>query len=60
VRGEVAVELASRLMPLTNRSSAPTDASAESFAGAAPLTMKLAPGNAWNNGMRMDLTTTRN
>src|SRR4029450_5843394 len=30
--------------------SAPAEVSAEFFAGVAPLTMKLAPGSAWNTG----------
>ena len=34
--------------PLASRSSAPAEASAAFFAGTAPLTMKLAPGSAWN------------
>ena len=34
--------------PLASLSSAPAEASAESFAGVAPVTMKLAPGSAWN------------
>ena len=37
-------------MPLARRSSVPAEASAEFFAGVAPLTMKLAPGSAWNTG----------
>src|SRR6266511_3940977 len=36
--------------PLASRSSAPAEVSAEFFAGVAPLTMKLAPGSAWNTG----------
>ncbi|MET4090239.1 hypothetical protein ABID60_005976 [Bradyrhizobium sp. S3.5.5] len=39
---------ADRATPFENFSSAPADASAVSFAGVAPLTMKLAPGSAWN------------
>src|SRR4051794_12513818 len=37
-------------MPLASRSSVPAEASAEFFAGVAPLTMKLAPGSAWKHG----------
>jgi hypothetical protein len=33
--------------------SAPAEASAESVAGAAPLTVKLAPGSAWNAALRL-------
>jgi hypothetical protein len=40
--------LPSSTTPLASRSSAPADASAEFFAGVAPLTMKLAPGSVWN------------
>ena len=40
--------LASRVTPLARRYSAPAEASAESFAGVAPLTMKPAPGSVWN------------
>ena len=36
-------------MPLARRSSVPAEASAEFFACVAPLTMKLAPGSAWNS-----------
>jgi hypothetical protein len=37
--------LASSDTPLARRSSAPAEVSAEFFAAAAPLTMKLAPGS---------------
>jgi hypothetical protein len=37
--------LASSETPLARRSSAPAEVSAEFFAAAAPLTMKLAPGS---------------
>jgi hypothetical protein len=39
-------------MPLTSRSSAPAEVSAEFFAGVAPCTRKLVPGSASNVGMR--------
>ena len=44
-------------MPLAKRSSAPADASAAFFAGSAPLTMKLAPGSAWNTGVSVGSLT---
>src|SRR5262249_29434560 len=49
--------LASKVMPLARRYSVPAETSAESFAGVAPLTAKLAPGRVWNSGVKLGSLT---
>src|ERR1700716_3053389 len=43
--------------PLARRSSVPAEASAESLAGVAPLTTKLAPGRVWNTAASVGALT---
>src|SRR6478735_12724237 len=49
--------LASNVIPLPKRISPPADASAAFCGRSAPLTMKLAPGSAWNSGVSVGSLT---
>ena len=55
---ELAVEFGEhKVMPLARRNSVPAEASAEFFAGVAPLTMELALGSVWNTAASVESLT---